>query len=129
VLGGGDGGAAHGVEDVGEQRGARCLMPRRGLEQLLRACHRERQDELIRLGDGKCVPGGMVRRVLVTELTMGEGGKQLSLHDRDVADGRCHAVQDRLHRAGGFCQFAFREADPRSIPSRAVRVRRITGIW
>jgi hypothetical protein len=55
--------------------------------------------------------------VLVAELTMGEGGKQLSQHDRDVADGRCHAVQDRLHRAEGSCQFAFREADPRSIPS------------
>jgi hypothetical protein len=65
--------------------------------------------------------------VLVTELTMGEGGKQLSLHDRDVADHRCHAVQDR-HRAEGFRRFAFREADPRSIPFRAVRIRRITGI-
>jgi hypothetical protein len=50
----------------------RCLMPRQGLEQLLRAFHRERQDELIRLADGECVLGGMVRRVLVTELTTGE---------------------------------------------------------
>ena len=66
--------------------------------------------------------------MLVTELTMGEGGKQLSLHDRDVADDQCHAVQDRLHRAEGFRRFAFREADPRSIPFRAVRIRRITGI-
>ena len=54
--------------------------------------------------------------------------KTLSLHDRDVADDRCHAVQDRLHRAEGFRRFAFREADPRSIPFRAVRIRRITGI-
>ena len=66
--------------------------------------------------------------MLVTELTMGEGGEQLSLHDRDVADDRCHAVQDRLHRAEGFRRVAFREADPRSIPFRAVRIRRITGI-
>src|SRR5579862_5976378 len=54
--------------------------------------------------------------------------KTLSLHARDVADDRCHAVQDRLHRAEGFRRFAFREADPRSIPFRAVRIRRITGI-
>jgi hypothetical protein len=36
--------------------------------------------------------------------------------------------QDRLHRAEGFCRFAFREADPRSILFRVVLTRRITGI-
>jgi hypothetical protein len=39
-----------------------------------------------------------------------------------------HCVQDGLHRAEGFRRFAFREADPRSIPFRAVRIRRITQI-
>ncbi len=42
--------------------------------------------------------------------------------------GVLHCCPSTVHRAEGFRRFAFREADPRSIPFRAVRIRRITGI-
>jgi glyoxylase-like metal-dependent hydrolase (beta-lactamase superfamily II) len=74
------------VEDVGEQRGVRCLMPRQRLEQLAGARHRERQDQPVRLRQGQRPLGRLVRRTQVTELTMGEPGQQLSLDDRDVTD-------------------------------------------
>ncbi len=92
VAFGGQGGAAYGVEDVGEQCGVRCLMLRQSLEQWLRARHRERQDEPVRFGEGECAVGGLVRRALVTELTVGEPGQQVSLYDCDVTDDWCRAV-------------------------------------
>ena len=87
------------VEDVGEQRGVRCLMPRQRLQQLPGARHRERQDQPVGLGQGQRPFGRLVRRTLVTELTVGEPGQQLSLDDRDVTDNRRRAVQHVPHRA------------------------------
>ena len=46
-----------------------------------RARHRERQDQPVRLGEGERAFGGLVRRALVTELTVGEPGQQVRLHD------------------------------------------------
>ena len=79
-----------------------------------RARHHERQDQPVRLGEGQRALGGLVRRALVTELTVGQPGQQVSLHDRDVPDDRCRAVQDVLHRAQGPGRIAFREADHRA---------------
>jgi hypothetical protein len=91
----------HDVEDIGEQRGVRGLMPRQRFEQLPGARHREGQDQPVGLGQGQGTFGGLVRRALVTELTMGEPGQQLRLHDRDVPDDRGRAVQNILHRGQG----------------------------
>ena len=87
------------VEDVGEQRGVRCLMPRQGLEQLPGTRHRERQDQPVSLRQSEGVLDGLVGRALVTELTMGEPGQQVRLHDGDVTDNRGRAIQHILHRA------------------------------
>ena len=58
--------------------------------------------------------GGLIRRVLVTELTIGEPGEQLSLNDRDVTDDRRRAVQHVPHRAESSGRIAVREADHRA---------------
>ena len=42
-------------------------------------------------GESECMFGGLVRRALVTELTVGEPDQQVSLYDRDVPwTGPCH---------------------------------------
>ncbi len=98
------------VEDVGEQRGVRCLMPGQRLEQLAGARHRERQDQPVRLRQGQRSFSRLVRRALVTELTMGEPGEQVRLDDRDVTEDRCRAIQHIPHRAQGPGRIAFRES-------------------
>jgi hypothetical protein len=103
----------HEVEDVGEQRGVGCLVPRQRLQQLRRARHHERQHDPVLLGDSERVFGGPVRRALVAELAVGEPGEQVSLHDRGVADDRSGPVQNAGHRAQGRGRFAFRQADHR----------------
>ena len=40
----------------------------------MRAGHRERQDEPVGFGEGEGAFGGLVRRTLVAEVTLGEGG-------------------------------------------------------
>ena len=102
------------VEDVGEQRGVRCLMPRQGLEQLAGARHRERQDQPVSLRQGQRPFSRLVRRALVTELTMGEPGEQVRLHDRDVTDDRGRAIENILQHAQSFGRIAFRETDHRA---------------
>jgi len=57
--------AVHEVEDVGEQRGVRCLMLRQRLQQFRRARHHERQEQPVLLGESECMLGGPVRRTLV----------------------------------------------------------------
>jgi hypothetical protein len=89
------------VEDVGEQRGVRCLMPRQRLQQLPGARHRERQDQPVRLSQGQRAFRSLVRRALVTELTVGEPGQQVSLDDRYVTDDWGGAVQNTGQRAEG----------------------------
>src|SRR6516164_2811564 len=63
--------AVYDVQDVGKERGVSCLVPRQGFQQLPRARYRERQDEPVGLGERQSAFGGLVRRVLVTELTVG----------------------------------------------------------
>jgi hypothetical protein len=60
------------------------------------------------LGESERMFGGLVRRALVTELTVGEPGQQMRLDDRDVPLDRGRAI------------FPF--------PSRRCPVRRITRI-
>ena len=48
------------VEDVGEQRGVRGLVPRQRLQQPGRAGHRERQDQPVRLSEAERMSGGLV---------------------------------------------------------------------
>ena len=74
----------------------------------------ERQDGPVRLGEGQRAFGGLVRRALVTEFTVGQPGEQVSLHDREVPDDRCGAVQDVPQRAEGRGRIAFGEADHRA---------------
>jgi len=45
---------------------------------------------------------------------VGQPGEQVSLHDRDVPDDRCGAVQDVPHRAEGPGRITVREADHRA---------------
>ena len=104
----------HDVEDVGEQRGVCCLVPRQGLQQLPGARRQERQDGPVRLGEGEGAFGGLVRRALVTELTVGQPGEQVGLQDREIPDDRCRAVQDIPQRAEGRGRVAFGEADHRA---------------
>ena len=59
-----------------QQRGVRGLVRRQRLQQLPGAGHRERQDQPVRLGEGQRAFGGLVRRALVAELTVGEPGQQ-----------------------------------------------------
>ena len=89
-------------------------MPRQRLEQLGRAGHRERQDQPVGLGQGQRAFGRLVRRALVTELAVGEPGQQVSLHDRDVPEDRCRAIQNIGHRVESRGRIAFREADHRA---------------
>jgi hypothetical protein len=45
---------------------------------------------------------------------VGEPGQQVRLHDRDVTDDRCRAVQNIPYRAERSGRIAFREADHRA---------------
>ena len=103
--------AADDVEDVGEQSGVRGLVPRQRFQQFPGAGDQEGQDGPVRLGEGQRAFGGLVRRALVTEFTLGEPGYQVSLHDREVADDGRDAVQDVPQRAEGRGRIAFGEAD------------------
>jgi hypothetical protein len=81
------------VEDVGEQRGVRGLVPRQGLEQLPGACHHERQDQPVWLRQGQRPFGGLRgERALA-----GPRGDQHGEVDRRAADGR-HPGE--AHQAG-----------------------------
>jgi hypothetical protein len=104
----------HHVEDVGDQGGVGCLVPRQGLEQLPCARHGERQDQPVRLGQGEGAFGSLVRGALVAERTVGEPGQQLGFDDRDVPDDRCRAVENLGQRAERSGWVAFREADHRA---------------
>ena len=108
----------HEVEDVGEQRGVRGLVPRQGLQQLPGAGHLERQHQPVSLGESQRPFGGLIRRPLITELTVGQPGQQLRLHDRDVPDDRRRAVQDIPHRA----QSPGRSPSARQITARALPI-------
>jgi hypothetical protein len=102
------------VQDVGEQRGVRGLVPGQRLEQAGRAGHRERQDQPVGLRQGQRAFGGLVRCALVTELTMSQPGEQLRLNDRDVTKDRCRAIEHIVQRVQGAGRIAFREADHRA---------------
>jgi hypothetical protein len=52
--------AVQDVEDVGEQRGVRRLVPGRRLQQPGRAGHRERRDQPVRLSEAERMSGGVV---------------------------------------------------------------------
>jgi hypothetical protein len=80
------------VEDIGEQRGVRPLVPGQRLQQLGRARHRERQDQPVRLRQGQRPLRRLVRRALVTEFPVGEPGQQVGLHDGDVPLDRCRVI-------------------------------------
>jgi len=69
-------------------------MRRHGLEQVERACHRERQDDPVRLRQGQCALGGRGGRALVTEFAVRERCQQVCLNDCHVADGRSYPVPD-----------------------------------
>jgi hypothetical protein len=90
------------------------LVPRHVLEQLPGVRHQERQDGPVRLGEGECALGGLVRRLLVTEFPVGEPGDQMSFHHREVPDDRCGAVQDIPQRAESRGRIAVGEADHRA---------------
>ena len=45
---------------------------------------------------------------------MSEPGQQVRLHDRDVPEDRCRAIQNIGHRGQGSGRIAFREADYRA---------------
>ncbi len=102
------------VEDAGEQRGVRCLMPGQRLEQLPGARHRERQDQPVRLRQGQCAFSRLVRRALVTEFTIGEPGEQVRFNNRDVTEDRGRAIENIVQRAQGSGRIAFRETDHRA---------------
>ena len=89
------------------------------LQQPGRAGHRERQDQPVGLGESQRPFGGLVRRALVAELTMGEPGQQVRLHDRDVPEERRPAVQDTGDRGQSCGRIAFGQADRRAgVPVR-----------
>jgi hypothetical protein len=73
----------------------------------------ERQDQPVRLREGKGTLGCRVRRALVAERTVGQRGQQLGFNEGDVPDDRCRAVQNTGQRAQGRGRFAFRQADHR----------------
>jgi hypothetical protein len=61
-------------------------------------------DGPVRLGEGECALGGLVRRPLVTEFPVGEPGEQMSFHHREVPDDRYGAVQDIPLAIPGRCR-------------------------
>ena len=75
---------------------AACAVSCRGSASSSSRCagHRERQDQPVGLGQGERAFGGLVRRALVTERTVGERGQQVGLDDRDVPDDRCRAIEN-----------------------------------
>jgi hypothetical protein len=89
-------------------------MPRHGLEQLERACHRERQDDPVRLRQGQCALGGRGGRALVTEFAVRERCQQVCLNDCHVADSRSYPVQGIADRGESGGRVALGEADSRA---------------
>jgi hypothetical protein len=79
--------------------------------------HGERQDQPVRLRKGQGAFGGLVRRVLVADLTIGEPGQQISLDDPGVTDdlrNGSRATKDTLQVAETLGQSALREAGHRA---------------
>ena len=53
-------------------------------------------------------------RALLTELTVGEPGEQVRLHDRGVSDDRCRAIENIVQHAQGSGRIAVLKADHRA---------------
>jgi hypothetical protein len=101
---------------------AGCAVSCRGIaSSSSRERYSERQDQPVRLREGQGAFGGLVRRVLVAELTIGEPGQQISLDDTGVTDdgrNRRRAIKDTLQVAETLGQSSPAEAvTPRALPT------------